>query len=146
MRSAPPVHMPVGRFVWGRYVAAVMAVLSMGGLLWTVLSSGSSRAQDMALLLVWGCAAFLSGWLLDREILPPGELAWDGGVWRYAPLDGGQVLVDVTVVWDVQVAMLVRLQAQHGQWRGMRFAWLYAVDEPALWHSCRCAVFGRDIL
>ena len=146
MRSAPSVHMPVGRFVWGRYMAAVLAALSMGGLFWTVLGSGSSRVQDVAALLAWVCAAVLSGRLLGSEMLPLGDLTWDGSVWRHVPRDGAAVPVEVVVVLDVQVAMLVRVKAEQAHWKRVRYAWLHAVDAPALWHVCRCAVFGRDIL
>ena len=146
MRSAPPVQVPVGRFVWGGYAAVALAALSMGTFVWAWIDSGVSLAKGLTGLLVWVCVAFLSWWQLGRQMLLPGDLAWDGGVWRHAPCEGTAVQVDLAVVWDVQVAMLVRVKAVHGEWHGPRYAWLRAVNAPALWHSWRCAVFGRDIL
>lgn len=146
MRSAPPVQVPVGRFVWGKGVAAALAALSMGTVVWAWTDSGVSLAQCLAALLVWVSVACLSWWQLGRQMLLPGDLAWDGGVWRHSPYAGVAVQVDLAVVWDVQVAMLVRVKAVHGEWQGSRYTWLHAVNAPALWHGWRCAVFGRDIL
>lgn len=146
MRNAPPVMVPVGRFVWGWYMAAALAALSMGVFVWAWLGTGASPAQGIAGLLVWVCAACLSWAQLGRERLPPGELAWDGAAWRFEPQRGLAVQVEVAVVWDVQVALLLRVQSLNGDMTGPRYAWLHDAQAPVLWHGCRCAVFGRDIL
>lgn len=149
MRSAPPVLVPVGRFVWGFRLPWVLAVGS-GLLLWL---TGHASAPSPRHILIGGLAwlACLSAawYSLPREMLPPGLLGWDGEGWQWQQPGAQAMAVDVQVVSDVGSAMLIRVSssaADSAPWTRHRFCWLSAAQMPALWHGWRCAVHGRDIL
>lgn len=158
MHSAPPVLVPVGRFVWGHACAWGMAVLVALFLGATWFTSSASTGQGLVWLALWLLAGLLCWWLALRETLPAGSLAWDGEAWTY--LANGESQSDpsepvlVQVLWDAGSAMLVgvRTQAAAGstEGKGQRFAWLRAAHMPAPapshWHAWRCAVYAHDIL
>ena len=159
MRSAPPVLVPVGRFVWGHALTLLLALgvaLSLG-LAW--FSAGASAGQGRLWLLLWGVGGFVSWWLGGREVLPQGTLLWDGASWHYeSQAVSGKVRastpvpVTVRVLWDAGAFMLVGVRAQQqsfagdGRWHGQRFAFLRAADMSGQWHAWRCAVYADDIL
>lgn len=160
MRSAPPVLVPVGRFVLGHGFAVACGLLVGVSLLgmWYVLEA--PLTQGAVWLALWLLASGLSWRFTIRDTLPAGTLAWDGESWHYeAQAEGARmatapVPVAVRVVWDAGSAMLVAVRAQHamgeGHWRGPRFAWLRATElsaqRPGRWHAWRCAVYADDIL
>ena len=157
MRSAPPVLVPVGRFVLGHGLTIALAglvVLTMG---WSWLASGASALPGVVYVLLLLPAAALSWHWAKQEALPAGTLSWDGEDWTYAPSEAlgtdDPVPVTVRVLWDAGSAMLVsvRTQAADGAvqlsgWRGQRFAWLHAAHMAGQWHAWRCAVYAHDIL
>jgi len=149
MRSAPPVLVPVGRFVWGQRLPWVLAAGS-GSLLWlTWHASAASSLQILTGGLIWLACLLASWYRLRREMLPPGLLGWDGESWQLQQTGAQAMAVDVQVVWDLGSAMLIRVSASAADtalWPGPRYSWLSAAQMPALWHGWRCAVHGRDIL
>ena len=146
MRSAPPVLVPVGRFVWGPRVALGLALLSalVFWLAWR--ASSASIVQGAIGMVTWGTVCLLSWRLSVQDMLPAGDLVWDGEAWCFAPQTGVTVPVNVHVLWDLGPAMLVGLDAVQGAGWGGRFTWLSARQMPGVWHGWRCAVYGRDIL
>lgn len=157
MRSAPPVLVPVGRFVLGHGLTIALAglvVLTMG---WSCQASEGSALPGVVCVLLLLSAAALSWHWSKQEALPAGTLSWDGEDWTYAPCQAlrtdDSVPVTVHVLWDAGSAMLVsvRTQATGGTvqlrgWRGQRFAWLHAAHMAGQWHAWRCAVYAHDIL
>lgn len=146
MRSAPPVVYPVGRFVWGTRFLLALAVFSAVFLLGLWRETAYSVVLGWTGLVVWALAALLGWRLWGRETLPPGELRWDGAGWTHQAQEGVATPVHVAVLWDVGQALLVQVKAVQEHRGGPRCAWLAEKQSPALWHACRCAVFGRDIL
>lgn len=112
MRNAPPVLVPVGRFVWGGRIALMLALLT--ALVWLVLARMQAMSAARMALLALAClfAAGLSWLAWQREQLPSGELAWDGEDWWYRPADGKSQRVRVSLNWDAGRAMLLRVQAR----------------------------------
>jgi len=146
MRNAPPVLVPVGRFVWGGRIALMLALLT--ALVWLVLARMQAMSAARMALLALAClfAAGLSWLAWQREQLPSGELAWDGEDWWYRPADGKSQRVRVSLNWDAGPAMLLRVQARpRGGWRA-QYLWLQACRLPLQWHALRCAVYGHDTL
>lgn len=147
MRSAPPVLVPVGRFVWSASLAGVLAAATaLIGLL-TAWWCGMTLARAVFMGAVWVLAAGVTWWALQREILPPGELSWDGQSWWYRAGDGqgAAVAVTLTLRWDAGRAMLLQLDLRKlGELP--RHAWLKASQMPAQWHGLRCAVHAGDTL
>jgi hypothetical protein len=158
MRSAPPVLVPVGRFVWGHALTLALAFIVALPLGYVWYSAGASLTQGSLWLLLWGLGGLVSWWLGLREVLPSGTLAWDGEGWHHAsPALSGKVHaplpipVTVHVLWDAGALMLVGVHVQgkscahDGRWNGQRFAFLRATDMPGQWHALRCAVYANDI-
>ena len=85
---------------------------------------------------------------MASDILPPGQLHWDGQEWRFESAHNEPEAVDVHVLLDLGSAMLVsvRLAPAQGTLKRPRHAWLSARQLPAQWNGWRCAVYGRDIL
>ena len=146
MRSAPPVLVPVGRFVWDHRTALVLAVgtaLACGVLAWLYKLT---LVQQSTMAVVWLLAAALSWGLARREYLAPGSLQWDGEAWWFQPQAGVQVPVRVTVGWDAGSAMLLGVRMPQPSGRLVRYAWLQATQMPAQWHALRCAVYACHTL
>jgi hypothetical protein len=146
MRSAPPVLVPVGRFVWSHRIVLVLGVgtaLACGGVVWFYKVT---LVQQWTMAVVWLLAAVLSWGLARREYLAPGSLQWDGEAWWFQPQAGVQVLVRVTVGWDAGSAMLLGVRTPQPGGRLLRYAWLQATQMPAQWHALRCAVYACDTL
>ncbi len=158
MRSAPPVLVPVGRFVWGHALTLCMAALVALALALTCLASGVIPEQGLMWTALWVLAAFLSWRLAQHEALPAGALAWDGEGWtHHASLGvpaGPAEPVHVRVLWDAGSAMLVAVRSREGAGSTLgqrqRYAWLRAAQMPgpasSHWHAWRCAVYAGDIL
>lgn len=147
MRHAPPVQVPVGRFVWGAAMgAAALGLLGAAalGLNWWL--SPPSWPQALGGALAWMLSALGCWGLLAHESLPPGELRWDGQGWTYQMLDGQTQTADVAVRLDLGAAMLVAVRLSQGPLPRCRYVGLRAAHMPGLWHLWRCAVYGRDIL
>ncbi len=145
MHSAPPVLVPVGRFVWGGRIALVLAVLTAVTSLALAGLQNMAAGQTTLLGLVWLSSAALSWWAWRHERLPPGELAWDGEGWWYTPQDGIHQQVSVTLNWDAGRAMLLRVRCPESSGVRMQYLWLQA-KQTRQWHALRCAVYGRDTL
>lgn len=143
MHSAPPVLVPVGRFVWGHRWPVVWAGLGLGVLgLW----AGQAGLDRFGLLLLLGTSVgvlLLMGQIWPRELLPAGELAWDGEGWWFHPRSGAAQAVAVDVHWDAGRALLLRVSARSPGWALDRYAWLRAGDMPLQWHGLRCAVHAQ---
>ena len=146
MRSAPPVQVPVGRFVWGPLGMVLLASLAAAA--WGHVAHVSLQDDGPKVLLALSglVLVLLSCWLLRHDALPQGHLCWDGEAWFYQAGQGVAVPAAVTVLCDLGTVMLVEVGVSQGPCRGRRFCGLRAADMPALWHGWRCAVFGRDIL
>ncbi len=146
MHSAPPVLVPVGRFVWGRRAAvlAVWLAAAVSGLLaWW---SGLGASELLALLGVWLLVLALAWWFAPLEALPAGELSWDGEAWWFSGSGAVPERVHLQVGWDAGRAMLLRLSARRDGWQLDRYTWLQASQLPLQWHGLRCALYARDIL
>ena len=142
MRSAPPVLVPVGRFVWGERSVWALALLSLClGLLWLV-QQGAGLGAWLLALPVWLGLAVASVWCWRRELLPAGRLSWDGEAWWFEPAREGAAAqaVALQLVWDGQSALGLHVQALSGRSALRGFAWLSATDLPGHWHGVRCAV------
>ena len=148
MHSAPPALVPVGRFVWGPRIHKVLALSSALVLGSVGLTSGIAAPQAAFALAIWCAAWLLSYRWMASDILPPGQLHWDGQEWRFESGHDEPVVVDVHVLLDLGSAMLVsvRLTPAQGILQRPQCAWLSARQLPAQWHGWRCAVYGRDIL
>ena len=146
MRSAPPVHVPVGRFVWGPRISVGLALST--ALLCTLAAGwqGGGGKAHLPVAISWLASAVWAGWAWSRERLPAGELSWDGEAWCYR-VQGSQQPepVAVELVWDAGQAMLLRLSLQGSEHRDAH-VWLRARQMPLLWHGLRCAVHDRDTL
>ncbi len=145
MRSAPPVLVPVGRFVWNPRVAAGLALVS-GLVCWLAgWWYGITTLRAAALGAVWGMSVGVAWLVLRRETLPPGELAWDGQSWWYRENLGVATPVTLALQWDAGRAMLLQLNFCQTD-RLARCAWLQASQMPAQWHGLRCAVHAGHSL
>lgn len=145
MYNAPPVVYPVGRFVWGPYLACALGGLSMCVLGWSFWQSGASVHSlfwqvAACLVLVAGC-----GSLLSKEFLQQGELAWDGESWQRVGTTATEGPIQLALTFDGGHFMLVSMRSggRHDR-RGLRLhACLRRVDMPSRWHGFRCAVYSR---
>jgi hypothetical protein len=146
MRSAPPVLVPVGRFVWGGRLVLAWAALAALVCLTTVwwLDLGFGRTVVMG--VVWLLAAGLSCLAWRRECPAPGELSWDGEAWWYGVHGGDRRQVSVVLGWDAGRAMLLNVRDRQRHWPWGQYIWLNADRMPQQWHGLRCAVHGRDTL
>lgn len=146
MRSAPPVLVPVGRFLWGPRISAVLALVV--ALLCALVVSGQGGAVPVHSLtaLVWVASTAFAAWAWSRERLPEGELSWDGEAWWYQVPAGPQQPVAVELVWDAGQAMLLCLRSTATCPQGLHHVWLQARQMRSAWHGLRCAVHGGDSL
>ena len=146
MHNAPPVAFPVGRFVWGRLAAVVIALLSaMGLLVWQVQAQTSSAEVLAAWTFWWLCVGGATVWA-PRQTLTGGRLFWNGQAWFWQPMEGEHQGLDVSVGWDAGDTLLlfVRFQDAQGTGRGaLACAWVNAAAMPSKWHGFRCAVYSR---
>ena len=143
MHSAPPVLVPVGRFVWGTRIAAGLALITLLASLVWLWQSQADANQVAAVLLGWLAMAALSAAVLRWQAGAPGQLRWDGEAWWFEAAETASAAQTVAVqpVWDLGSAMCLRLQAQGVPWRARSaYVWLRAQDLPRAWHALRCAV------
>ncbi len=146
MRNAPPVLVPVGRFVWGQRLVLAGGFVSALVCAVVVWLYRLPLAQAFVLLAVWACAAGLAWATGRRAFLQAGELFWDGDAWSFRPGAGAREAVELELCWDAGHAMLLRLHATGpGRWTG-RYTWLQLSQMPLQWHGLRCAVHGGDTL
>ena len=148
MHSAPPVLVPVGRFVWGVRLVWWLAVGSaLGGVLTVAEGWQSAHAGRTAWIGVAWCLVAMAGWWASRfEFLPPGELSWDGEAWWYRVNGGRAQAVRLALRWDAGRAMLLGLCPDAPGLRMERYIWVAASQQPRQWHALRCAVHARDTL
>ena len=148
MHSAPPVLVPVGRFLLGPRILMVLALSSALVLGSVGLTSGIAAPQAAFALAIWCATWLLSHRWMASDILPCGQLQWDGQKWHFESGHDEPEAVDVHVLLDLGSAMLVsvRLTPAQGILQRPQCAWLSARQLPAQWHGWRCAVYGRDIL
>ncbi len=149
MHNAPPVAYPVGRFVWGRVLAAAIASLSALGLIgW----QGLAQVSGLQAWLAWG---FWSVCVLGAILRSPGQtladghLLWSGESWFWRadgdPASHAQAL-SVAVGLDAGDRVLLwvhRLDAQGRTCGPLTCAWVQAQAMPSKWHGFRCAVYSR---
>ena len=148
MHSAPPVLVPVGRFVWGERLAWLLALGSaVGAVLAVVAGWQSAHAGRMAwVVLAWSLAALAGGWASRCEFLPPGELSWDGEGWWYRVKGGRAQAVRLALRWDAGRAMFLGLRPDGPGLHLERYLWVTARQQQRQWHALRCAVHVRDTL
>lgn len=140
MHSAPPVLVPVGRFVWGYRLAVLLAFLAISLFCLLAWCSGVALPGLLALIGTWFLVTVLVWRIAPLEVLPEGELGWDGEAWWFRGNGGTLEAVDVQVNWDAGRAMLLRVSAAQRRRPLDRYAWLQASDMPLQWHGLRCAV------
>ena len=145
MRSAPPVLVPVGRFVWGGRLVGLLAVTAGAAALVASWHFGATPSRLSLTAGAWILATSLALWVWRREALPPGEISWDGRAWWYRPDSGAVLAVELTLQWDVGGALLLQLSSP-ALGRLPRYLWLQAAQLPAQWHGLRCAVHAGDTL
>jgi len=143
MRSAPPVLVPVGRFVWGSRGVVGLSLATGLACALAIWWYGFTPVRSAAVGAAWGMSVALACWFLRRETLPPGELVWDGQSWWFREDHGKAVPVDVALQWDAGRAMLLKLVLPG---RLPRHAWLQLGQMPSQWHGLRCAVHAGDTL
>lgn len=144
MRRAPPVLVPVGRFVWGPRIAWGLGFFSAAILVLSGGLSGMSVGRLCVVALGWGVAALVCARLMRHAFLPPGELAWDGQGWWYRSQGQPASAVQVATRWDAGRALLLAIRARDDS--PARHAWLQAGHMPLQWHGLRCALYDRDSL
>lgn len=144
MRHAPPVHVPVGRFVWGVWLTVALALTGAGLCLWATRHMDADRVLWMG-AIGGGCAVV--SWLAwHREWLPEGALSWDGQAWWFHGPEGAPQAVEVTLGWDAGFALLLRLRGCAPRRFWSHHIWLRADRMAPQWHALRCAVYARDTL
>ena len=148
MHSAPPVLVPVGRFVWGERLAWWLALgTALGGVLTVVAGWQSAHAGRMVwIVIAWALAAVVGWWALRSEFLPPGELSWDGEAWWYRVNGDRAQAVRLALRWDAGRAMLLGLRLDRPGLCMERYIWVAASQQALRWHALRCAVHARDTL
>lgn len=149
MRSAPPVLVPVGRFVRGWYITLALAASS--ALLWLALATQGRRPDDGLVHAIWPGVLWLgmfasAWWWSRREFMPPGELSWDGQDWWYGAQGAQPRKVTLTLCWDAGAAMLLGLRDADANISMCRYIWLTSRRTGRQWHGLRCAVHARDTL
>ena len=145
MRSAPPVLVPVGRFVWGGRLLGLLAIATAAAALGASWYFGATPSRLSLIAGVWTLMVSLACWAWRREALPPGALSWDGQAWWYCPDGSAAFVVELTLRWDAGDAVLLQLRSP-ALGRLSRYAWLQASQWPAQWHGLRCAVHAGDTL
>ena len=145
MRSAPPVLVPVGRFVWGGRIVGLLALATLAVGLLAGWPWDTTPWRAGLTVGVWALATLLASWAWRCEALPPGELSWDGQAWWYRPGDAHALAVQLTLQWDAGEALLLQLRSP-ALGRFSRYAWLQASRLPTQWHGLRCAVHAGDTL
>ena len=145
MRNAPPVLVPVGRFVWCNRIVAVLAVFTALICLLAAWGLSIPVSRAMPVGLAWTLSVSAAWWIWRHEALPPGELSWDGQSWWFRPDDGGALPAMVVLQWDAGRGMLLQLTCPV-LGRFSRYAWVQASGMPAQWHGLRCAVHASDTL
>ncbi|MCG2595246.1 hypothetical protein LZ009_20910 [Ramlibacter sp. XY19] len=137
MHAAPSVTYPVGR---SRFAGALLGTVWLLGaaalLAWTLTTPipGWRHLLAAGVLAAAGFAA-LAGWLRS----PAGNLAWDGGAWRWQQGDDS-VAGQPHLALDLQARMLLRWTPEQG-----RPLWLWAERDAAVshWDALRRALYSR---
>ena len=146
MRSAPPVLVPVGRFVWGPRWACLLAFASLVLCEVALATQGLGVQAQLLTGAVWLLACMTAGWFWWRERLLPGELAWDGQAWHYRVPGRSERAAQLELLWDAGAAMLLRLRLAAPGPVKVHHLWLQADCMPQAWHNLRCAVHVGDTL
>jgi toxin CptA len=133
MHSAPSVTYPVGRCLFAGGLLAALWLAGGAVLAGWHLQAASGPWRQLLGACVWlaaGCWAALAWWRSPR-----GELAWDGGQWRFDGHEAGAP----NVALDLQRRLLVRLVV------GGRRLWIWAERDsaPSYWDALRRAVYSR---
>jgi hypothetical protein len=146
MHNAPPVVFPVGRFVWGRRLAAGLAALVALALAVGCWQSGASTLTLFWAVLAWSAVAVCSAFWVSREWLQNGALAWDGECWHAQQLPARDGPVHLNLMLDGGRFIWVSLTSRDvsARWMLTRHACLYQADMPSCWHGFRCAVYSRQ--
>ncbi|WP_374669222.1 hypothetical protein [Ramlibacter sp.] len=135
MHAAPPARFPAAG---GRRAAALLGIVwLLGGAAtaaWTAATPDGPR-----LVLAW-LTWLVAGWLAWRGwlALPRGELAWDGGAWRWNT-ETVAAMTAPTVVLDFQASLLLHWADAPA---GLRWLWLERADAPGEWAGLRRAVYS----
>ncbi len=148
MHNAPPVVYPVGRFVWGRRVAWLLALVGAAGLLAWQAGSQATMGKVVLAWCVWSLSLAVAWGSLAHECSASGHLSWDGESWLWRDDAGHVQTVDVQVLLDVGHAICLRYEGSkllsqescRAQW-----AVLQAAAMPSSWHGFRCAVYSRPM-
>ena len=139
IHNAPPVVYPLGR---SHFLRGVLLGLWLGGLLLVVFWFLTARHFDWRIGLAF--LAVLAAGMAARSSwrrLPTGQLAWDGGAWRWesAGYQAGISEQDIAVIADFQSRLLLRLENRAG---ANLWLWLERSAFPERWLDLRRAVYS----
>jgi hypothetical protein len=150
MRNAPSVTYPVGRSAFcARLLFGVAAMGLLGVLMSVIYGTWRTTLTTSVAWCVWGTVAL---WAWRR--MPRGQLVWHSdrvqpegpqgvqGVWSWASeaYQEGVALKQVERVYDLQLAMLLRLRNPDG---ARTWVWVERVAEPARWLELRRALLAH---
>lgn len=141
MHDAPSVCYPVGRCLWCRRIqlglwasalVAALAVVHMAArpLAWSV---GLFALGVLGAVYLWR-ASPSSAWLAWRS----GHRDQRGWWWCTAPDEMGTLVVELSVLMDLQVGMLVNIRLPARQ---ALTVWLSRHEAPQAWLSLRQAIW-----
>jgi hypothetical protein len=146
MHNAPPVVFPVGRFVWGRWILVLLALIGAFGL-YFVQSLGGTASLPWAWAwasALWAVLVMVSLFIYLKEWLTEGSLAWSGEAWCWRDARGHETGIQLVVLADVGSALWVAVRMlNNAGWPTQRFAWMVGREMPQAWHGFRCAVYSR---
>jgi hypothetical protein len=141
-QSAPAVDYPVGRFLWGAWLALAFSLITALALtlsFWLGLIEGWRFTW---LCAVW-CLLTLYSAATFKQTSPKAWLCWDGQAWELQFLlePPSQVAHSISVHLDFQKYFLVSLSGPNvsRQW-----FWVSKLAFPERWHGFRCAVYSRS--
>ena len=142
MHNAPSVSYPVGRCAFQRWIFSGVALLTSAVLIAWAFSQG--------LKWLWFAgfsATALGAWQGWRALGQRGMLTWDGQVWclHDQAEDLEDALGEITVMWDVQKALLLRrLPASDTLTSKPQWLWLGLQSSDQRWQDLRRAVYQRS--
>jgi hypothetical protein len=148
MHNAPPVVYPVGRFVWGSWMVAGLALAGWLALVfwWGMGSPGWAQTGLAGLAWLVSVVVTVMDWPQERS--PQGCLVWSGEDWSWRAPSGTEMPVRVQVLWDAGRLIglaYTGLHALDSTARRSQFAVVSQAMMPSSWHGFRCAVYSRPV-
>ena len=142
MHNAPPVVFPVGRFVWGRWMLVLLALIGALGLyFWQSLRHAAGLPWVWVL---WTVLVMVAVFIWLKEWLTEGALAWSGEAWCWRDASGRETEIQLVVLLDRGSVLCVAVRMlNNARWPAQRFVWMAGREMPQAWHGFRCAVYSR---